>query len=61
MKAQGSWSGIPPLKVGVSELSSNEDKSQALMDAFLPKMADAQEEPLTTRSLCLLFAFLHVG
>jgi hypothetical protein len=50
MKPRDSWSGLPSLKVGASELTSNEDKAGALMDSFFPKMDDAQEElPATTQ------------
>ncbi|KAJ6170128.1 hypothetical protein N7485_007474 [Penicillium canescens] len=33
----------PTLKLDTDEFTINEAKAQALMDAFFPKMADAQE------------------
>ncbi|KAJ6057616.1 hypothetical protein N7460_000890 [Penicillium canescens] len=38
----------PTLKLDTDEFTINEAKAQALMDAFFPKMADAQEEPPIT-------------
>lgn len=48
MKRRDSWSGFPPLKVGASEFTSNKDKAGAILDAFFPKIDDAQEDPLAT-------------
>lgn len=38
MKPRESWGCVPSLQVGNHELTENEDKAQAFLDAFFPKM-----------------------
>ena len=43
MKPRYCWGYIPTLKVCTEELTLNEDKAQAFMGTFFPKMAGTQE------------------
>ena len=47
MKPRDAWGCVPPLKSGADELTINEDKAQAFLDTFFPKMAEPLESPTT--------------
>lgn len=46
MKPRESWGCIPTLQADNRDVSDNEAKAQAFIDAFFPSMAPAQEESL---------------
>jgi hypothetical protein len=45
MKPRDAWGCVPALQVNSSELAENEDKAQAFLDTFFPKMDEPDEEP----------------
>ena len=44
MRPQDPYTNIPTLKVGSEEVTKNQDKAKAFLEAFFPKTADAEEE-----------------
>ena len=51
MKPREAWGCIPALHVGTNELTENEDKAQAFLDAFFPEMDKPHERPPTQAPL----------
>ena len=46
MRPRDHYTNIPALKVGLEEVTENQDKAKAFLEAFFPKMADAEEETI---------------
>ena len=46
MRPRDHYTNIPALKVGSEEVTENQDKAKAFLEAFFPKMADAEEETI---------------
>ena len=46
MRPQDPYTNIPALKAGSEEVTKNQDKAKAFLEAFFPKMADAEEETI---------------
>jgi ribonuclease HI len=44
MRPRDQYSNIPTLNVGEEEVTNNEDKAKAFLEAFFPKTAEAEEE-----------------
>ena len=40
------YTNIPALKMGSEEVTENQDKAKAFLEAFFPKTADAEEETI---------------
>lgn len=51
MKPRETWGCIPALKVGNYELTENEDKARAFLDAFFPEMDPPEDQTPTSTSL----------
>ena len=47
MKPRETWGCVPALQAGLNELTENEDKAQAFLEAFFPKMNTPEPSPLT--------------
>jgi ribonuclease HI len=45
MKPREAWGCVPALQVDSNELAENEDKAQAFLDTFFPKMNEPDEDP----------------
>jgi ribonuclease HI len=47
MKPRETWGCVPALHVDANEITKNEDKAQAFLDAFFPEMNEPHEDPLS--------------
>jgi hypothetical protein len=48
MRPRDSYMNIPTLTIGTREVSENNEKAEAFLEAFFPKMAEAEEEEIMT-------------
>jgi hypothetical protein len=48
MRPQDSYINIPILTIGTREVTENNKKAKAFLEAFFPKMAEAEEEEIMT-------------
>ena len=48
MRPRDPYTNIPTLKIGTREVTENNEKAKAFLEAFFPKMAEAEEEEIMT-------------
>jgi hypothetical protein len=48
MRTRDPYTNIPTLKIGTREVTENNEKAKAFLEAFFPKMAEAEEEEIMT-------------